>query len=416
MPLFFIYRILVYCLIPAFLIGLWLKGSKNPAYRHYIHERFGFGKNPKPAYDLWIHAVSVGEVRAIDPLIKRLANTHTILVTVTTPTGRETANSLFAELADIRYLPYDIGYCVRHFLNAAKPKQAIVAETEVWPNLINNTKKREIPLAYVNVRLSDRSFKRYQKVRRFSRFVFNQIDIIAAQSQSDADRLKTLGVDDDKIEVTGSMKFDLQMPLNIQEKAETFRQTLETQRSIWICGSTRDGEEQQLIAVYQHLKKTNPDLLLVIVPRHPERFDEVAKLCHDMGLNLVRRTDNSTSIQQQVDVYLGDTLGELGLLYAASDVAFVGGSLMPLGGQNILEPCALGVPVLFGPHMFNFEEISQIVSQAGAGICVEDQQDLEKKLNELLHDSAKREAMSTQGLTLIDQHKGALDKIIALLN
>lgn len=419
-----LYRIFSYLLLPAFLLGQWLKGSKNSAYRKHVNERLGYGSNPKDSYDIWLHAVSVGEVKSIVPLVKRLAKTHSIIVTVTTPTGRKTAKDLLSESAHIRYLPFDIGFCVRQFLDGIQPKQAVVVETEIWPNLIKNTKKRGIPLYYINVRLSERSFRRYQKVQSFSAEILNEIDTIAAQNEVDASRLKALGVIDEKIIITGSLKFDVQMPEGLYESAQNFRSILaksslakadDKARIIWIAGSTREGEEKQLIEAYKSLKKVYPNLLLIIVPRHPERFDEVYKLCQDASLNIVRRTENPAMIKANIDVYLGDTLGELSILYAASDIAFVGGSLMPFGGQNILEPCALGVPVLFGPHMFNFEQISQLVVEADAGICVQSIQGLEVAISNLIQHPRERDEMSKQGLKLIEKNKGALEKVISLL-
>ena len=418
--MFFVYRILVYLLAPLMVLVQAFKGWRNPDYLKYWGERFGFCKAKNTPYDLWMHAVSVGEVRAVVPLLQRLAKTHDhIALTITTPTGRKTAESLLNTLLDtkidIYYLPYDIGFSVRRFLQAIKPKQAVVVETEVWPNLVVNCKRMGIPLTYINVRLSERSFQKYQKLQSFSQQIFNTIDVIAAQGDSDAQRLQKLGVHADKIQITGSLKFDLNMPASLKESAQSVRDFLANQRTVWICGSTRDGEETQLLQVYKKLKSIHPDLLLVLVPRHPERFDSVARLVVNSGLKLIRRTDNPISIDAEIDVYLGNTMGELGLLYAASDIAFVGGSLVPFGGQNILEPCAVKVPVLFGPHMFNFEEISQLVVEAKAGLCVSDSEQLAEKVSDLIKHPNLRDQMGCNGLDLIEQHKGALDEVERLL-
>ena len=418
--LFHLYRILIYLLAPAILLMQVFKGWRNSGYWQHWGERFGFCKAENAPYDLWMHAVSVGEVRAIVPLLQRLTSSHEkIALTVTTPTGRKTAETLLSPLLnkkiDIYYLPYDFGISVRQFLNTIRPKKAVVVETEVWPNLIKNTKRLGIPLTYINVRLSERSFRRYQKVQSFSQEIFNDIDLIAAQGKSDANRLEKLGVDSNKINITGSLKFDLNIPASLKESAQSVRDLLANNRTVWICGSTRDGEEVLLIDTYKQLKKQYSDLLLVLVPRHPERFDGVARSCESQGLKLIKRTDNPKKIKSNIDVYLGNTMGELALLYAASDIAFVGGSLVPFGGQNILEPCALGVPVLFGPHMFNFEEISQLLVDANAGIRVQDTKQLAEQISNLIDHPNKRDHIGCNGVALIEQHKGALDKVEKLL-
>ncbi|MGH1428319.1 MAG: lipid IV(A) 3-deoxy-D-manno-octulosonic acid transferase [Arenicella sp.] len=417
--LFYVYRVLIYLLLPVILLMQVLKGWRNKAYWSHWGERFGFQEFPDAPYEMWMHAVSVGEVRAVVPLLQRLANSMQeegrILLTVTTPTGRKTAESLLGNSVDISYLPYDIGFCVRRFLRSARPKQAVVVETEVWPNLVKNTKRLNIPLTYINVRLSERSFRSYLKVQSLSQDIFNTIDVIAAQGAADANRLIKLGVDKTKIVITGSLKFDVNMPASLKESAHALRDLLANHRTVWICGSTRDGEEGQLIQSYKALKKTHSDLLLVLVPRHPERFDSVARQCEGFGLNVVKRTENPVELDESVDVYLGNTMGELGLLYAASDIAFVGGSLVPFGGQNILEPCALGIPVLFGPNMFNFEEISQLTIDAKAGICVQNEYQLQDHISQLIQHPNQRDQMGRNGLALIEQHKGALDRVEALL-
>ncbi len=414
--LFYLYRFLIYLLLPVIVLMQVFKGWRNAAYLQHWNERFGNPSLPNTSYDLLMHAVSVGEVRAVVPLLQRLVKTHDhILLTVTTPTGRKTAESLLGKSVDICYLPYDLGFCVRKFLRMTQPKKAVVVETEVWPNLIKNAKRLDIPLIYINVRLSERSFRSYLKVPSFSEDIFNTIDVIAAQGNADAERLKKLGVNPEKIVITGSLKFDLNMPASLKESAQAMRDLLANDRTVWICGSTRDGEEGMLVSAYKELKKSHPDLLLVLVPRHPERFDGVAKSCESAGLKVVKRTDNPIEIDADIDVYLGNTMGELGLLYAASDIAFVGGSLVPFGGQNILEPCALGIPVIFGPHMFNFEEISKLTVEAKAGVCVQDAEQLQTEISTLINHPNQRDQMGRNGIALIEQHKGALDKVEKLL-
>lgn len=413
-----IYRVVGYLLLPLLVLVQWRKGFRNRGYWQHWGERFGLISLPHAGYDYWIHAVSVGEVRAAAPLVKRMLSENpklTILITIATPTGRDTVDLLLKDTVDVCYMPYDIGFAVNRFLQAVNPKVAIILETEVWPNLIVKAKQRDIPLLYINVRLSERSFHRYRRWSSFSKAIFGRIDYLAIQSPADAARIYELGVPRERCSITGNIKFDVQMPASLSESAQGLRGLLSTQRTIWIAGSTRDGEEELLLNLYQQLKQDHADLLLVIVPRHPERFDGVAKLCQRRQFTLVRRSEQPTVIDDDVDIYLGDTMGELSLMYAAADVAFVGGSLVPFGGQNILEPCALGVPVLFGPHMFNFQEISQLVVQSGAGAKVQDTKQLLAQLDELIRRPNLRDQMGTAGKQLIKEHKGALERIYQLI-
>ena len=415
---YLLYRILVYLALPIILIGLFFRGFRNKGYWQHWWQRLGFVPHDKAPYDYWLHAVSVGEVRAAVPVVKQLIQKHSLLLTVTTPTGRDMANMMleqeFGENLQLSYLPYDIGCFVRNFFNRIQPGKGIVMETEVWPNLVKQANKNHIPLTYLNVRLSAKSLANYQRFANFSREIFNSIDLFAAQSQSDADHLQLLGISEDKISLTGSLKFDLEIPKDIQQRAADFRQTIAGDRLIWICGSTRDDEESILLGIFKQLQQQFPELLLIVIPRHPERFDQVADLINRAGLPVARRSNND-AITAETTVYLGDTMGELSLLYAASDIAFVGGSLKPLGGQNIIEPCALGIPVIFGPYMFNFKEVSQLVVQAGAGIQVTDQQGLQQLLTELLSDKDKRQQIGANGEALIEQNKGALKKVMQLI-
>ena len=429
-----LYKVLGYFLLPFLLLLQWRKGFRNKGYWKHWQERFGFINFPEVEpfsetndenndgenfrYDFWIHAVSVGEVRAISPLVKRLLAEQPgrrILMTMSTPTGRDTANLLLKNTVDLCYLPYDVGFCVNRFLLNARPKAAIIVETEVWPNLIVKAKKYRIPVLYVNVRLSERSFLKYQRFPRFSNAIFSRIVYMAIQSSADAARLHQLGVPINKFSITGNIKFDVSMPASLEESARGLRGLFMQSRTVWIAGSTRDGEEEILLPIYKRLKKKHPDLLLIIVPRHPERFDEVGKLCKRYKLNIVRRTDTPAQIDADIDVYLGDTLGELSLMYAASDMAFVGGSMVPFGGQNILEPCALGVPVIFGEHMFNFQEISELTIAANAGVQVLNPEHLERELDTLIQRPNRRDEIGNNGKALVDEHKGALENIYQLI-
>jgi len=415
------YRLLINLAIPFGVVGLALRGFKNPKYWSRWGERFGFVSDDIVAngpYDLWVHAVSVGEARVAASLVKKLLQKHPqhkIVLTTTTPTGSDMVQMLLSDKVAHCYFPYDLGWAMWRFVNAIKSRQVFIMETEIWPNMITAVKRFGSQLVYTNVRLSERSYAGYARFPSIVKPTLALVDHFAVQSKLDRTHLELLGVPSDKITETGSIKFDVEVPSSLFEAAEVMRGQLGKDRLVWISGSTRDGEEERLLSVYQKLKVQFPSLLLIIVPRHPERFDSVARKIANHDLNGARRSEHKQSIDDDVDVYLGDTMGELSLLYACSDVAFVGGSLEPLGGQNILEPSALGVPVVFGPHMFNFPDISRWSVREGAGIMVQDSVELAEVLGELLQNQPKREAMGNKGLSLIKAHRGALDKNIALL-
>lgn len=417
----YLYRILLNLAIPLALIGLAIRGFKNPAYWSRWSERFGFVpseiKKAAP-FDLWIHAVSVGEARAAAPLVNRILSDRpdaNILLTTTTPTGSAMVKMMLQNKVSHCYFPYDLAWAMRNFVNTVQAKTVFVMETEIWPNMIEMVKRAGSQLVYTNVRLSERSYLRYAKFPDLVKRTLAQVDFFAVQGKLDRKHLELLGVDANKIDETGSIKFDVYVPPSLRESAEVLRRELGQDRLIWIAGSTREGEESKVLAAYKELKEKFPSLLLVLVPRHPERFDYMARKVQRRGLNVARRTEQRREIDADVDVYLGDTMGELSLLYACSDVAFVGGSLEPLGGQNILEPCAIGIPVVFGPHMFNFPDISRWTIKEGAGRMVKDETELVQVVSELLANPSLRDEMGSKGVAFIDAHKGALDKNYALI-
>lgn len=416
-----IYSILMNLAIPFGLIGLFIRGFKNPKYWSRWTERFGFVpievRNAAP-FDLWIHAVSVGEVRAAVPLVDRLLENHPkhkILVTTTTPTGSDMVKMMLEDKVAHCYFPYDLAWSMRRFVSSIQARLSLIMETEIWPNMISEVKKAGSKLVYTNVRLSERSYKGYVRFASIVKPTLAQVDYFAVQGALDQKHLELLGVPSCKIQKTGSIKFDITIENGLRDSAESLRQEFGQDRLIWIAGSTREGEEERLLNIYKTLKKEFTSLLLVIVPRHPERFDSVARIVQKRGLSCVRRTEKLAKIDTKTDVYLGDTMGELSLLYASSDVAFVGGSLEPLGGQNILEPIALAVPVVFGPHMFNFPDISRWTINEGAGQMVQNSQELVAVVGDLLRDPTLRDDMGRKGKLLIEAHKGALDKNINLI-
>lgn len=416
-----LYRLVLNLAIPFGLIALLFRGLKNPAYWSRWAERFGVPPQAvvkQSPFDLWIHAVSVGEARAAAPLVTRLLLEQPslkILVTTTTPTGSDMVQMLLRGQVSHCYFPYDIKWAMRRFVNVIRPRTALIMETEIWPNMVAEVKAIGAKLMFTNVRLSERSYRGYLKVRSVVSPALKLIDHFAVQGPLDRKHLEQLGVPINKISETGSIKFDVNIPASLRESGEVLRRQLGQDRLIWIAGSTRDGEEGRIIQIYKQLKQTFPSLLLLLVPRHPERFDLVGRKVQRKGLTLIRRTELDQELSSDIDVYLGDTMGELSIMYASSDVAFVGGSLVPLGGQNILEPSALGVPVIFGPHMFNFPDISRWAVKEGAGRMVQNSQELKNTLCELLSNASLRDEMGSKGMDMIQAHKGALDKNYDLL-
>ena len=417
-----LYRLLLNLAIPFGLVGLAIKGFRNPGYWHRWSERFGFvpeSVRQCGPFDLWIHAVSVGEARAAAPLIRLVKQNHPeykVLVTTTTPTGSAMVKMMLSDSVEHCYFPYDLRWAMRRFVSSIQPKIALIMETEIWPNMIDMVESSGAKLLYTNVRLSERSYKGYARFPAMVARTLSKVDTFAVQGKLDQKHLELLGVPTGKIIATGSIKFDVNVPPSLRESAEVLRRRLGQDRLIWIAGSTRDGEESSILAAYKELKQRFPSLLLILVPRHPERFDYMARKIQRRGLSCVRRTENTPELSSDVDVYLGDTMGELSLMYACSDVAFVGGSLVPLGGQNILEPCALGVPVIFGPHMFNFPDISRWTLKEGAGKMVKSSQELVRSVDELLANPSLRDEMGGKGMKFIDAHRGALDKNYELLS
>ena len=417
----YVYRLILNLAIPFGLLGLAFRGFKNSAYWHRWPERFGFAntvvKQAAP-FDLWVHAVSVGEVRAATPLIERFIQENpelSILLTTTTPTGSSMVKMMLQDKVAHCYFPYDLRWAMKKFIAIVNAKTVLIMETEIWPNMIAVVKQAGSTLIYTNVRLSERSYLRYAKFPTWVGQTLDQIDHFAVQGKLDTKHLMALGVARDKISETGSIKFDFNVPAGLRGSAEALRQQLGQNRQIWIAGSTREGEESKILAVHKQLKALFPTLLLILVPRHPERFDQVARKIQKQDLVCARRSSGDIELDASMDVYLGDTMGELSLMYACSDVAFVGGSLEPLGGQNILEPCALGVPVTFGPHMFNFPDISQWTIKEGAGRMVQNADELFVVVRELLSKPNVRGEMGDKGMAFIEAHRGSLEKNHALI-
>jgi len=409
---------LLWCLaLPLLPFRLWWRGRREPGYRARIGERFGryAADVPRPRGEvIWIHAVSLGETRAAEPLVKRIARARpqaTILLTSMTATGREAGRALDGGRVIQAWLPYDVPFAVDAFLARFAPRAGLLMETELWPNLVHACRARGVPIHLVNARMSTKSAAGYRKFATLTRPMLEALAGIAAQTPSDAQRLEALGARD--VTVTGSLKFDMAVPDAMVERGAALRTRFGRGRPVWLAASTRDGEEALLLDAMA--RGTLPaDALLLLVPRHPQRFDEVFALVEARGLACVRRTSD-TPVEPATRVVLGDSLGEMLAYCAAADVAFVGGSLLPLGGQNLLEPIAVGVPTLVGPHTFNFAETTERAIEAGAARRIADAEALVREVDVLLRQPQQRAVMRDAATTFMAAHRGAADRLWAWL-
>ncbi len=412
------WSIVLYLLTPVFVAHLLWRGLRYRGYWHGWSERFGFGTSLRGRRVIWVHAVSVGEVRSAAELINQLLTSfpaHRVLVTTMTPTGAEQVRDLFGDTVSHSYVPYDFPGSVRRFMERVRPEFAIVAETEFWPNLFKACSVDRIPLMLVNVRLSQSSLKGYLWIPRTVRRMLGYADLVCPQTRADAHRLKTLGVPDRLIHVTGNLKFDAPVPDAVVERGRELREQWGCDRPVVIAGSTHKGEERKLLSAYSQLRRRYERLLLVIVPRQPERFGSVTRLSRRSGYNVARRSSGGSANAADIDILIGDTMGELQMLYSAGDIAFVGGSLTRRGGHNILEACAVGRPVLFGPHMFHFEEIGAMALDHGAGLQVRDSAELAAGIDRLLSDRAERDKAGEAAMRLVEQNRGALAQTLDLI-
>jgi 3-deoxy-D-manno-octulosonic-acid transferase len=404
----------LFLLLPWALLHLLLRARRQRGYLEHVAERFGRYAQSADGPRIWVHAVSVGETRAAEPLIEALRGRyprHRILLTHMTPTGREAGEQLFGEEVTRCYLPYDFPGAVARFLDHFRPRAGMVMETEIWPNLIHACRERGIPCYLVNARLSEKSFARYRWFPQLVRESLGELTAIAAQTEDDAQRLTALGARE--VRVTGSVKFDIAPPAGQLELGRALRRGFGDTRPVLLAASTRDGEEELLLEQLPQLAV--PGLLTVIVPRHPQRFEEVAELVRRRGLKLQRRSENA-AIAAHTQVVVGDSMGEMFAYYAACDVAFVGGSLLPFGGQNLIEACAAGKPVLIGPSTYNFAEAVQGAVAAGAAIQVGDAAALAREARRLLLDGDATRRMGEAGLAFANAHGGATEKVLEMLS
>ncbi len=408
----YLYTFILTAALPFVLLRLYWRSLKQMGYRKNWSERFANIK-AIPANDkvIWLHAVSVGEVIAATPLIKNILKKypqHHLVITTTTPTGRAQVQQRFGDAVISLYLPYDLPLIVKRFLKRIHPEIAIIMETELWPNLLYYTAKRHIPLLLANARLSLRSMKGYQHIASLTEQMLQNFTNIAAQSDLDGSHFLQLGANPDKLFISGNIKFDLQLPEGIQQKGLQLKHDYGN-RPTFIAASTHETEEEVILDAFKNIQQQHPNTLLILVPRHPDRFNKVAKLCKSHGFTVARR-----SLKQMptidTSIMLGDTMGEMMLFYAASDVAFVAGSLCQVGGHNLIEPAALKLPLLTGPNLHNFEAISELLKKANALKIVDNATDIASAVNELFNDETQRIALGQRALAVSESNTGALKR------
>jgi 3-deoxy-D-manno-octulosonic-acid transferase len=412
----FFYNLLTYLLYLPY-VGYWLiRGIGNRSYLQRIGERLGIGY-PRLERCIWIHAVSVGEVVAAVPLIRALGKRYPdrpLLVTTVTPTGAARVASLFGDEVHHTYIPFEAPAVVNRFFAATNPEIALVLETEIWPNLYRGCGVRDIPLVLVSARISPTSVRGYRRLLPLFRETLSHGIIIAAQSDADAERFLSLGAAPERTRVTGNIKFDVELPPDLAVRGRELRAELFGERLVWIAASTHEGEEEIVLDAQKKLLTSIPDLLLVLVPRHPQRFAGVLDMVKKQRLSVVSRTDGKPC-SASTQVFLGDTMGELTLFYAASDVAFVAGSLVPVGGHNLLEPAALGLPLVSGPHVFNAQEIADMFVDKGACRLVRDSAELAAEVGRLLSDPETASRQGDAGRAILERNRGALARLMAMI-
>mgnify|MGYP000727499485 CR=1 FL=1 len=411
----YLYSLVLYLATPVLLAYLLWRSRREPAYRRGVAERFGLQRPVAPRDAVWVHAASVGEVQAVSSLIRACQARwpdRPVVISTLTPAGHAHVTRLFGDTVQPVLLPFDQPHAMRRFLATLRPRVAVIMEMELWPNLFAAVRRRGIPLLLINARLSARSARRYRRLGRLVRDMLATPATIAAQTQADADRLIALGAPAARVQLTGNLKFDVAVPAPRGE-VEGLPRAGAGRRPVWIAASTRDGEEPLVLKAFDRVRAEHADALLVLVPRHPDRFETVAALCRAQGLTLARRSRGEDPAA--ANVLLGDTMGELSVLYSAADVAFVGGSLVPLGGQNVLEPAAMGLPVIVGPHTFNFSRVVDQLLECGGALRVTDAAALGTTVSRLLGDADERRDRGHRGQALIAANRGAGERVLTLL-
>jgi 3-deoxy-D-manno-octulosonic-acid transferase len=410
-----VYTFLLYLLLPFTPLKLLWRARKQAEYLQHWRERYGFYSLPANKAIIWLHCVSVGETRAAAPLIKALLQqypNHQILLTHTTPTGRATSEQLFGDSVQRAYLPYDLPFAISRFLKHFKPAIGVLMETELWFNLIASCKQQYIPLLLVNARLSERSARGYAKLGNLVSEGLQSLSAIAAQTTQDAERLQQLGAEN--CQVVGNLKFDVMPPDDAEEQGRHLRHLLGTQRPVFLAASTREGEEAMILDAVTAMQ--TPHLLTVIVPRHPQRFSEVEVLLQQRGLRYQKRSMLNKTVEIETQLILGDSMGELFTYYASADICLVGGSLLPYGGQNLIEAMRMGKPVLIGKHTFNFKEVSELAVAQCAAWRVKDAEAIKLAIQTLVENPQKQAEMGAIGLAICVASRGATERILAMIS
>lgn len=404
-----LYSLLFRLLLPLFAVRLLIRSRKAPAYRQRLLERLGYSQ-PVVGRPLWIHAVSVGEVIAISPLIEQLLARHPdtpLLVTTMTPTGAAQVEQRFAGRVSHRYIPWDTPGAVGRFFERHQPRGGVIVETELWPNLLQAAQRRHIPVLLANARLSAKSVRGYQRFQTLTRVALSALTHICAQHQADADRFVQIGMPPDRLSVDGSIKFDLSIPEQQRELGQQWRAALGLTRPVLIAASTHQGEDEIALRAWQQLKEQRADAALILVPRHPERFSQVAQLAKSFSQAVERRSSDRLP-NSETEIWIGDSLGEMLAYYAAADIAFVGGSFSGTGGHNPLEPAALGLPILMGPSRYNFLAISAELLSEGALFEVQSASELAVNAGQLLENP---QGAAEAGQRVVERNRGALERL-----
>ena len=413
----FAYAALTYLLLPVYASYWFIRGFSNRSYWDRLGQRFG-RDFPKPVGGcIWVHAVSVGEVQASVPLVRtlmeRFPDRH-LLITTVTPTGAERVRLLFGDSVLHCYIPFETPDAVTSFFDSINPAIALIMETEIWPNLYHECGRREIPLILVSARISPRSVNSYRKFLPLFRETLSHGIVIAAQSEADADRFRALGAAPERTWMTGNIKFDIELPADLEARGRALRRDNFEGRPVWVAASTHDREESQVLHAHKLVQKQFPDAILVLIPRHPERFATVRANLHRDGYQFISRTEGLPCTSDS-EVYLVDTMGEVPLFYAAADVAFVGGTLVPVGGHNLLEPAALRKPVVTGPYLFNTQDIADKFEKVGASITVNNAGQLGSAVADLFADKESALDIGNRGFEIVKQNRGALARLLRLM-
>ena len=396
----------------ALLQNLW-RARRDASYRDRLAERWGYTHATFGVRPIWIHAVSVGEVQASAVLVRALLTRYPerpLLITTGTPTGAQRVKALFGTQVQHVFLPYDMPGAVKRFLNRVRPCIGIVMETEIWPNLFRECRKRQIPMLLSSARLSQKSVRSYRRLRALTRDALEHV-LVAAQSSVDAERFREIGAKPEQVHVGGNLKFDIQVPPEVQPAGEHLRATQFARRPVWIAASTHEGEEEAALDAHEQVCSRFPGALLILVPRHPQRFDTVRSLLLSRELAFVTRS-SAAPVTDDVRVLFVDTLGELQMFYAAADAAFIAGSLAPIGGHSLLEPAALHCPIVIGPHNFNAPDIARLFLEADAALQVQSAGDLGSAIITLLDDQTQRSQMTASAQAILERNRGALTRLL----